>query len=211
MKLLNKTQSGRSMVEMLGVLAIIGVLSVGGIAGYSKAMFKHKMNKTIDEISTISQSLRTLCLDGGDKCSGSLYCHSDTDISIRKAGCSIFKNLKIVDDDMLDESTNNLMHAFNGNVDLSASSSAVHIIYYNLPTEACVSLATLDWESNALGVGELEIGCNAPGCHQAYSKEYAAKNNITLTRENSLPIPVDIASDMCTRNETGTRLSLNFY
>ena len=29
---------GRSMIEMLGVLAIIGVLSVGGIAGYSKAM-----------------------------------------------------------------------------------------------------------------------------------------------------------------------------
>ena len=31
-------QSGRSMVEMLGVLAIIGVLSVGGIAGYSKVV-----------------------------------------------------------------------------------------------------------------------------------------------------------------------------
>ena len=31
---------GRSMVEMLGVLAIIGVLSVGAIAGYSKAMMK---------------------------------------------------------------------------------------------------------------------------------------------------------------------------
>ena len=29
---------GRSMIEMLGVLAIIGVLSVGGIAGYYKAM-----------------------------------------------------------------------------------------------------------------------------------------------------------------------------
>ena len=34
MKTLYKSeQSGRSMVEMLGVLAIIGVLSVGGIAG----------------------------------------------------------------------------------------------------------------------------------------------------------------------------------
>ena len=33
-------QNGRSMIEMLGVLAIIGVLSVGGIAGYSKAMMK---------------------------------------------------------------------------------------------------------------------------------------------------------------------------
>ena len=36
--------SGRSMIEMLGVLAIIGVLSVGGIAGYSKAMFVWKSN-----------------------------------------------------------------------------------------------------------------------------------------------------------------------
>ncbi len=44
-------QYGRSMVEMLGVLAIIGVLSVGGIAGYSKAMFKQKANKTMDIIS----------------------------------------------------------------------------------------------------------------------------------------------------------------
>ena len=37
--------AGRSMVEMLGVLAIIGVLSVGAIAGYSKAMMKHKLNQ----------------------------------------------------------------------------------------------------------------------------------------------------------------------
>lgn len=32
------SSTGRSMIEMLGVLAIVGVLSVGGIAGYSKAM-----------------------------------------------------------------------------------------------------------------------------------------------------------------------------
>ena len=37
--------TGRSMVEMLGVLANIGVLSVGAIAGYSKAMMKYKLNK----------------------------------------------------------------------------------------------------------------------------------------------------------------------
>ncbi len=42
---------GRSMIEMLGVLAIIGVLSVGGIAGYSKAMKKFKLNKAIGEYS----------------------------------------------------------------------------------------------------------------------------------------------------------------
>lgn len=34
----NSCEKGRSMIEMLGVLAIVGVLSVGGIAGYSKAI-----------------------------------------------------------------------------------------------------------------------------------------------------------------------------
>ena len=50
---MNYNQYGRSMIEMLGVLAIIGVLSVGGIAGYSKAMEKFKVNKAIGEYSML--------------------------------------------------------------------------------------------------------------------------------------------------------------
>ena len=38
-------EKGRSMIEMWGVLAIVGVLSVGGIAGYSKAMKKIRAQK----------------------------------------------------------------------------------------------------------------------------------------------------------------------
>jgi len=38
---------GRSMVEMIGVLAIIGILSAGALAGFNKAMSMHKMNKNI--------------------------------------------------------------------------------------------------------------------------------------------------------------------
>lgn len=47
------TQDGRSMVEMLGVLAIIGMLSVGSIAGYSKAMFKYRLNKQSEQLATV--------------------------------------------------------------------------------------------------------------------------------------------------------------
>ena len=47
------TYRGRSMVEMLGVLAIIGVLSVGAIAGYSKAMFKYKLNKHAESFNLL--------------------------------------------------------------------------------------------------------------------------------------------------------------
>ena len=51
------TQSGRSMVEMLGVLAIIGVLSVGAIAGYSKAMMKYKLNKHAEQMNQIMAAI----------------------------------------------------------------------------------------------------------------------------------------------------------
>ena len=51
------SQSGRSMIEMLGVLAIIGVLSVGGIAGYSKAMEQFRINKAISEYSYLIYGL----------------------------------------------------------------------------------------------------------------------------------------------------------
>ena len=49
--------TGRSMIEMLGVLTIIGVLSVGGIAGYSKAMEKWKINKAVEQYSYIINGL----------------------------------------------------------------------------------------------------------------------------------------------------------
>ena len=48
---MKQNQFGRSMIEMLGVLAIIGVLSVDGIAGYSKAMEQFRINKAISEYS----------------------------------------------------------------------------------------------------------------------------------------------------------------
>ena len=44
-------QNGRSMIEMLGVLAIIGVLSIGGLAGYTMAMNRHRANQVLDYVS----------------------------------------------------------------------------------------------------------------------------------------------------------------
>ena len=42
--------SGRSMLEMLGVLAIIGVLSVAALVGFTYAMNKHRANETIYDV-----------------------------------------------------------------------------------------------------------------------------------------------------------------
>ncbi len=40
-----KSETGRSMIEMLGVLSIVGILSVGGISAFSKTMMKYKSIK----------------------------------------------------------------------------------------------------------------------------------------------------------------------
>ena len=56
-----KSQSGRSMVEMLGVLAIIGVLSVGGIAGYSLSMRRHRANGVVDIFSKYAMIVYSSC------------------------------------------------------------------------------------------------------------------------------------------------------
>ncbi|MBQ9090116.1 MAG: hypothetical protein IJY58_03615 [Alphaproteobacteria bacterium] len=44
-------ETGRSMVEMLGVLAVIGVLSIGGIYGYTFAMDKYRANDIVYEVN----------------------------------------------------------------------------------------------------------------------------------------------------------------
>ena len=52
-----KAQFGRSMVEMLGVLAIIGVISIGGFWGYRVAMDKHAAGKIIHDVQVYHMAL----------------------------------------------------------------------------------------------------------------------------------------------------------
>jgi len=58
-KFFKKNESGRSMVEMLGVLAVIGVLSIGGIYGYKMAMGKFFENDIRDLFARIYQAVQS--------------------------------------------------------------------------------------------------------------------------------------------------------
>ena len=46
-------ESGRSMVEIIGVLAIAGILSIGGLAGYNYGINKHRTNQVLQDIRLI--------------------------------------------------------------------------------------------------------------------------------------------------------------
>jgi len=55
-----KYESGRSMIEMLGVLAIMGVITVGAIGMISTAMRTQKRNTVNEEVLQIVTGVRQL-------------------------------------------------------------------------------------------------------------------------------------------------------
>ena len=86
-----KSQSGRSMVEMLGVLAIIGVLSVGGIAGYSLSMRRHRANGVVDLLNKYALVVYNDCqqkIINGDISSFDV-CHKTSNPTFANAGVGI--------------------------------------------------------------------------------------------------------------------------
>jgi len=155
-------QSGRSMIEMLGVLAIIGVLSVGGIAGYSKAMTKYKTNKIKDQVSTIVANLRTLYTQ---------------QVSYAGLNNKTAIQMDIIPEDMIvTNGDGRLVNPFNGSVFIGSgrlgtsvtgtdNDNKAFVIEYNgLPRAACVDLATGDWGSGSSSgvMGIKAVGTFAP-------------------------------------------------
>ncbi len=63
-KIFLQNESGRSMVEMLGVLAVMGILTIGGIAGFNYAMDKSKANDILDGVNKRAIALSPLMLLG---------------------------------------------------------------------------------------------------------------------------------------------------
>ena len=131
-----KSENGRSMVEMLGVLAIIGVLSVGAIAGYSKAMMKYKLNKQAEQISSILDYVNI---------------HLD-DLKRSKADIGydfipLFKKLNIIPQEMIRESNNDAIYDVFGNRVVPVNYAASNLYFFEFvlhlnkgQKEACINL-----------------------------------------------------------------------
>lgn len=142
-------EQGRSMIEMLGVLAIVGVLSVGGIAGYSKAMNKFKTNKAIDQVNMISTSIRTLY-------SSQKNYNGLNNKLAKKAGAipaEMFSNA----------SNSGIMNAFGGGavvaaVNVNGVEDGFTIQIDKIPLASCVTIVTTDWGGDSgSGLAKMKI------------------------------------------------------
>ena len=137
------------MIEMLGVLAIIGVLSVGGIAGYSMAMAKFKTTKSVDQIQTITTNVRTL-LSGQRRWP-----------KIKAA--KTWYDLGVLSDDTI--SGENGLNAYGGTIAIDSETNAdkrtFSIQYTGLPKDACIKIATSDWGGDVgSGLVSIKVGAS---------------------------------------------------
>jgi len=202
-----KNETGRSMIEMLGVLAIIGVLSVGGIAGYSKAMMKYRINKTIEQITLIAGNVRTFFAPQGNYVG--LGCACDTNGGCYPSGCPIIKKAKILPDEMITlDSTGKKITAitnpFGGRVGLSvddkamdSDSQAFSIYSYKIPPEACIEILTHDWS-----VANLK------------ATNVVAPLDDCTDLEVKIPATIDTVINVCTaygEAESGETVNIYFY
>lgn len=190
-------QTGRSMVEMLGVLAIIGVLSVGGIAGYSKAMTKFKITKTFDQVSMTVANIRTL-YSGQRSYSGLTTANAF--------------NMGVVPAEMKGLASNTLVNAFQGSVTIgtgsfnSSTAGAFYISYGGLGREACVSILTADWGSgSSSGFIGITVGNGTSGIGTASVPAVNASTNTAGSSSYgnlNLPVsPSDAATSCGCANE----------
>ena len=168
-----KAQSGRSMVEMLGVLAIIGVLSIGGIAGYSKAMEKYKTNKAIDQTAMVINNVRTLF--AGAK--------NYTALNTKAYSLGVFP------EDMAKKSENSAYNALNGYIEVGTGvSETASNMQWDLTVqfngrEACTTLLTQNWGSSD---------------QIAYIQSFTAGDRKVYRFEGkNLPISMTAALDVC--------------
>lgn len=195
-------QSGRSMIEMLGVLAIIGVLSVGGIAGYSKAMTKFKINKTMQQITEIATNIRTLYAQQKD------FNGLNNTMAIQ---------MGIVPDELATGSgtsysykgpVQKISHAFGGDIFITYDwfeDNSFGIELTNLTKESCIALASADWgTTDSSGVIGIIIGyASDPGSHIYTSTSGSSCGTVTLDNQyatcpnSTKPISPATAASVC--------------
>ena len=118
-------ENGRSMIEMLGVLAIIGVLSVGGIYGYTVAMRNYRANEIVQTVSMLATMAHAANAGDGDDVK-----LSDSGLNTQPGGVALDAAATIA-----------AQPALNGNANNPTAVSRVSIIGVN-DTDICAKINT---------------------------------------------------------------------
>ena len=170
-KVNSKSQKGRSMVEMLGVLAIIGVLSVGGVYGYGVAMKKHKANELLHQASMLATTIsaKALTNDGVLPETITDFGNSGYATTLSDNGTKFILTMKDVDSAVCDQlKTGGMIQGVECKAGTSDGKMNAEITYYK-------NLATNETEGEKSPTG----GSSGSSCKSGVVKVYNCETKTT--------------------------------
>ena len=175
----NDNSFGRSIVEMLGILSIIAVLSIGGIDAYSKAMEKMVIDETLQQLHFITKNINSLFSQQ----------HSYRGLNNRTA-----IQLMIVPQKMI-TSSKTIHHPSGGEVKIRAVSrgNGFVIVYNHLLRHVCAKIAS---EATNFGDGNLKYLMISPTGYDL-PRSFPISLDNGEYRRSELPLTYDKAAADC--------------
>ncbi len=176
-------QNGRSMIEMLGVLAIIGILTVGGFNLVMKAQTHQKINEVTDNLTTLARKVRVVARDYTGA-AGSLNSYVDT-------GRAFPDSLKYDKDSKVFTDRNDITYDIRY---ISEGGAILFVIGVSgLTTEMCMNMVNANYGNKAtsgfvgMSVGDADITTAATAIQAGTAKNVAIPPaTITLDKAATL-------------------------
>lgn len=122
---------GRSMIEILGVLAIIGMVTMSISKLIGSMHDRYKVSRVTQQITDLRKNISNRYVAYGD--------YSVIDVPEMISG-------KVISGDMVEGE--NVWHAYNGAVEFSGDKDTYQITFRDLPHRVCLELALMNWQFN---------------------------------------------------------------
>lgn len=222
MNLRKRENIGRSMIEMIGVLALIGILSVGTLVIFTSAIEKHRVNTLINQVIQIATNTRNM-FSGHNSLD-----YLSLDLNVKSMSVASYANRKIADKLKLFPDTirhDGYKNLYGGEIQYFADGrfkdndgKAFILELYSIPRDACISLVTQNWTA-ILGIVAMKVKGSSTDNSKNYSIQAGAltgkcktryKQGVGLFCVESLPVTVEQAVKVCDY-EKNNNISWKFY
>lgn len=131
--MLKSNNQGRTLIEVIGVLSIIGLVAAGILSTIASAFDKYKISRIGQQLIEVQKAVSQRY--GADEN------YANVDIST-------LVNEKLAPSDMMRPNDNKLYHRFGGEVEINNAlpgARAMRITFNDVPQKACIELVTMSW------------------------------------------------------------------
>ncbi len=170
--MLKNCQKGSSMIEVIGVMGVIAMITTGIFATVSKIYDRYHQTAIVTQIRDLQKNIQMRYATAADY-------RELTDNNIMQT----LIQERVIPFGMV--SGNEVFHAYKGGVQLSGTQYDYTVTFSDIKKSGCVDLVTMDWTvNNTSDLIKLEVG----------GKTFTWTGN---SSSNRLPVSMGMANDVC--------------